>query len=235
MNVRAASVEMHFTGSEVVRDIVIGMSDGLTVPFALAAGLAGVVTSSFLITVAGLAEIVAGAIAMGLGGYLAARSQREHYHAELERERLEIQTVPEAETEEVREILAGYGLREEPLENAVQAITADHQRWLHFMMRNELNLEPPDPARARNSAATIGLSYIAGGSVPLAPYSVGLPVATALFWSAGLTLAALTMFGAVKGRYTGVSMVKAALQTALVGGLAATAAYLLARLVNRLA
>ena len=147
MHSHPATTEAHFTGSAVVRDVIIGMSDGLTVPFALAAGLAGVVTSSFLVLVAGLAEIVAGSIAMGLGGYLAARSDQEHYHAELAREEREIQAVPEMETQEVREVLAGYGLRDEPLENAVCAITADHQRWLDFMMRNELNLEPPDPQR----------------------------------------------------------------------------------------
>jgi vacuolar iron transporter family protein len=229
-----ATTEAHFTGSAVVRDVIIGMSDGLTVPFALAAGLAGVVTSSFLVLVAGLAEIVAGSIAMGLGGYLAARSDMEHYHAELAREEREIQTVPELETQEVREVLAGYGLRDEPLENAVGAITGNHQRWLNFMMRNELNLEPPDPQRARNSAATIGFSYIAGGILPLAPYAFRVPVMTALVWSAALTLVALLVFGAVKGRFTGVSMVKAAAQTALVGSLAASAAFFLARLVNGL-
>jgi vacuolar iron transporter family protein len=228
------STEAHFTGSAVVRDVIIGMADGLTVPFALAAGLAGVVTSSFLVLVAGLAEIVAGSIAMGLGGYLAARSDMEHYHAELAREEREIQTVPELETQEVREVLAGYGLSDEPLENAVGAITGDHRRWLNFMMRNELNLEPPDPKRARNSAATIGFSYIAGGILPLAPYAFRVPVMTALLWSAAITLVALLAFGAAKGRFTGVSMVKAAAQTALVGSLAASAAFFLARLVNGL-
>jgi vacuolar iron transporter family protein len=218
----------------MVRDVIIGMSDGLTVPFALAAGLAGVVTSSFLVLVAGLAEIVAGSIAMGLGGYLAARSDQEHYHAELAREQREIQAVPEMETQEVRDVLAGFGLRDETLENAVAVITADPQRWLDFMMRNELNLEPPDPKRARNSAATIGFSYIAGGILPLAPYAFKVPVTMALLWSAALTLVALLVFGAVKGRFAGVSIVKAALQTALVGSLAASAAYFLARLVNGL-
>jgi VIT1/CCC1 family predicted Fe2+/Mn2+ transporter len=234
MHPHPATTEAHFTGSAVVRDVIIGMSDGLTVPFALAAGLAGVVTSSFLVLVAGLAEIVAGSIAMGLGGYLAARSDQEHYHAELAREEREIRAVPEMETQEVREVLAGFGLRDETLENAVAAITADHQRWLDFMMRNELNLEPPDPKRARNSAATIGFSYIAGGILPLAPYAFKVPVTTALLWSAALTLVALLIFGAVKGRFAGVSMGKAALQTALVGSLAASAAYFLARLVNGL-
>ena len=234
MHSLTATTETHFTGSAVVRDIILGMADGLTVPFALAAGLAGVVTSSLIVLVAGLAEIVAGSIAMGLGGYLAARSEMEHYHAELAREEREIQAVPEMETQEVRDVLAGYGLRDEPLENAVGAITADPQRWLDFMMRNELNLEPPDPRRARNSAATIGFSYVAGGILPLAPYAFQVPVMTALLWSAAITLVALLVFGAVKGRFTGVSMVKAAAQTALVGSIAASAAFFLARLVNDL-
>jgi VIT1/CCC1 family predicted Fe2+/Mn2+ transporter len=231
---KTAAAEPHFTGSEAVRDVIIGMSDGLTVPFALAAGLSGVVTSSALVLVAGLAEIAAGSIAMGLGGYLAARSETEHYQAELVRERYEIQHVPDLERAEVREVLAGFGLKDELLENSVNAITEDDQRWLDFMMRNELNLEPPDPKRARNSAATIGFSYIAGGVLPLAPYALGLPVITALLWSAAITLAALLVFGGVKGRFTGVSTMKAALQTALVGSLAASAAYLLARLVKGL-
>ncbi len=225
---------MHFTGSAAVRDIIIGMSDGLTVPFALAAGLSGAVTSSFLVLVAGVAEIAAGSIAMGLGGYLAARSERDNYYAELARERREVHSIPETERQEVHEILAGYGLEDAALENAVAAVTADHERWVHFMMRNELNLEPPDPARARNSAMTIGLSYVAGGILPLAPYGLGLHVTVALAWSAGLTLAALLIFGAVKGRFTGVHAVKAALQTTMVGSLAAGAAYTLARLVSKL-
>jgi vacuolar iron transporter family protein len=212
------AMEMHFTGSAVVRDVIIGISDGMTVPFALAAGMSGVVTNSFLVLIAGIAELAAGSIAMGLGGYLAGRSDREHYHAELARERAEIQTVPEIERAEVRDVLAGYGLQDEALENAVACVTADPERWVRFMMRNELNLEQPDPTRARNSAMTIGSSYIAGGILPLAPYALRLPV----------------IFGAVKGRFTGVPMAKAALQTALVGSLAAGAAFGLARLVSGL-
>ncbi len=235
MGLTTAASEQHFTGSEVVRDIIIGMSDGLTVPFALAAGLSGVVTSSFLVLVAGLAEVAAGSIAMGLGGYLAARSDAEHYHAELAREKWEIEHLPGLETEEVREVLRDFGLRDETLADAVRSITSDRQLWLDFMMRNELNLEPPDPKRARNSAATIGLSYIAGGILPLAPYTLASHVPTALLWSAGLTVAALLVFGGIKGRFTGVSIVKAAVQTAFVGGLAASAAYGLAKLVNGLA
>jgi VIT1/CCC1 family predicted Fe2+/Mn2+ transporter len=228
------AIELHFTGSAVVRDVIIGMSDGMTVPFALAAGMSGVVSRSFLVLIAGIAEIAAGSIAMGLGGYLAGRSDREHYTAELAREQLEVQKVPELEREEVREVLAGYGLEDAALENAVACITADEKRWVDFMMRNELNLEQPDPARARNSAMTISVSYIAGGILPLAPYAFGLPVLRALSWSTALTLMTLLLFGAVKGRFTGVPMLKAALQTALVGSLAAGAAFGLARLVSGL-
>ncbi len=225
---------MHFTGNELVRDIILGVSDGMTVPFALAAGMSGVVNSSLLVLVAGLAELAAGSIAMGLGGYLAARSEREHYDAELARERIEIQTVPEVERDEVRQVFASYGLQGEVLENSVAAITSDDERWLGFMMRNELNLEQPLPQRARRSGLTIGLSYTAGGILPLVPYTWGLPVPVALSWSAGLTLVALLAFGAVKGRFTGVPMAKAGMQTVLVGGLAASAAYVLARLVGGL-
>jgi VIT1/CCC1 family predicted Fe2+/Mn2+ transporter len=225
---------MHFTGNELVRDIILGVSDGMTVPFALAAGMSGVVNSSLLVLVAGLAELTAGSIAMGLGGYLAARSEREHYDAELARERMEIQSVPEVERDEVRQVFASYGLQGEVLENSVAAITSDDERWLGFMMRNELNLEQPPPHRARRSGLTIGFSYTAGGILPLVPYTWGLPVPAALAWSAGLTLAALLAFGAVKGRFTGVPVAKAALQTVLVGGLAASAAYVLARLVGGL-
>jgi len=217
----------------VVRDIILGMSDGLTVPFALAAGLAGAVSSSLLVLVAGIAELTAGSISMGLGGYLAARSEQDHYYAERALEQRHIRAMPEAERTEVREILAGYGVRGEALDNVVAAITGNPKRWVDFMLRNELNIETPDPARARNSALTLGASYVAGGILPLAPYALGLRLATALGWSAGLTLMALLVFGAVKGRYSGVHMVKSALQTALVGSLAASAAYFLARLVNK--
>jgi len=225
--------ETHFKGSAVVRDIILGMSDGLTVPFALAAGLAGAVSSSFLVLVAGIAELTAGSISMGLGGYMAARSDQDHYYAERAREQRHIRAIPEAERKEVREILAGYGVRGEALDNVVAAITGNPKRWVDFMLRNELNIETPDPARARNSALTIGASYIAGGILPLAPYALGLRLTAALGWSAGLTLIALLAFGAVKGRFSGVRMLKSALQTALVGSLAASAAYFLARLVNK--
>lgn len=227
-------VEQHFTGSDTVRDIVIGMSDGLTVPFALAAGLSGAVDSSFVVLIAGIAEVVAGSIAMGLGGYLAARSEADHYQAELEREWREVKELPQAETEEVRQVFRGYGLEGEPLEQATRAVIARPQTWVEFMMKEELGLEKPDPRRALRSALTIGGSYVVGGAIPLLPYALRLPLASALIWSVVVTLVALLIFGAVKARFTGISLFRGAWQTALVGGLAAGAAYGLARLISGL-
>jgi VIT1/CCC1 family predicted Fe2+/Mn2+ transporter len=231
---RTTHVETHFTGSATVRDVVIGMSDGLTVPFALAAGLSGAVSSSFLVLVAGVAEMAAGSIAMGLGGYLAANSEADSYRAEYARESREVHDLPDAEAAEVRQIFEQYGLRDESLDAAVKAVMSNPKSWVDFMMREELGLEEPDPSRALRSALTIGLSYIAGGIVPLAPYAVGLPLNTALLLSVALTLVALVAFGALKGHYTGVSPVRSALQTAIVGAAAAGAAYALARAVSGL-
>lgn len=225
-------IEQHFTGSETIRDVVIGMSDGLTVPFALAAGLSGAVDNSFLVLIAGIAEVAAGSIAMGLGGFLAARSESDHYKAELEREWREVRELPERETEEVRAVFRRYGLDGEPLEQATQAVTAKPQAWVDFMMKEELGLEKPDPKRALTSALTIGGSYIVGGAIPLIPYALRLPMSSALLWSVAVTLMALAMFGAVKARFTGISMFKGAWQTALVGGLAAGVAFAIARLVS---
>ncbi len=231
---RTTHIETHFTGSAAVRDVVIGMSDGLTVPFALAAGLSGAVDRSLLVLVAGIAEMAAGSIAMGLGGYMAAKSEADTYRSELERECREVHDVPRVEAAEVKEIFAGYGLKGEPLDRAVEAISSNVDGWVRFMMREELGLEEPDPKRAFRSAVTIGLSYVAGGLVPLAPYTLGLPVSSALLVSVAVTLIALLVFGAIKGYFTGVPPLKGALQTALVGGLAAGAAYALARLVTSL-
>ncbi len=226
--------ETHFTGGETVRDIIIGMSDGLTVPFALAAGLAGSISQSSVVLAGGISEIAAGAISMGLGGYLAAQSEADTYRAELEREHREVREVPHRETEEVREILVGYGLEGETLKASVQGIISNHQNWVNFMMREELGLEKPDPKRATTSALTIGGSYIAGGIVPLAPYAFGLPVEMGFFWSIVTTSVALLVFGAVKGKFTSVPPLKSALQTLIVGSIAAGAAYGLARLVRGL-
>lgn len=221
-------VERHFTATEAVRDVVIGMSDGLTVPFALAAGLSAAVTSSSLIVTAGLAEVAAGAIAMGLGGYLAARTDIEHFDAEVARERREIAEVPEREVGEVESIMRGFGLDGEPLARVVSAITADRDRWVQFMMRFELGIERPDPRRAFTSAFTIGGAYIVGGLVPLVPYMLVPAVSDALVWSMISTGGALLAFGAIKGRITGMNLVRSAIQTLVVGGLAAGAAFGLA-------
>lgn len=228
----ALHVEQHFTGSETVRDVVIGMSDGLTVPFALAAGLAGAVSNHLLIVIGGLSEIAAGSIAMGMGGFLAARSDADSYRAEMRREEQEIRDVPEIERQEVREIFAGYGLQGQPLEAAVNAIAADGDAWVKFMMREELGLEEPNPNRALHSSLTIGGSYIAGGLVPLVPYFWPIAISTALVLSAIITLIALGIFGWVKGKFTGVYPLRSAVQTIVVGGLAAGVAYLIARLIS---
>ncbi len=225
-------VEKHFTASEVVRDIVIGMSDGLTVPFALAAGLSGAVESSGIIVTAALAEVAAGAIAMGLGGYLAARTDAEHFVSERAREERETQEMPEEEAAEVAGILRSYGLEDDKVAAVVNSIRADKKRWVDFMMRFELGLEEPDPKRATNSALTIALSYIAGGLVPLAPYFFLRSVHSALIGSVVVTLLALLVFGYVKGRFTTAKPFRSAWQTVVVGGLAATAAFVIAKAIG---
>lgn len=225
-------VEKHFAASDAVRDVVIGMADGLTVPFALAAGLSGAVDSSTLVVTAGLAEVAAGAIAMGLGGYLAARTDAEHYASERAREEREVDQLPEREAAEVAGILTSYGLDEAKAAEVVAAIRADKKRWVDFMMRFELGLEEPDPRRAVRSALTIGLSYAAGGLVPLAPYFFCGSVKVGLGVSVAVTLFALLAFGYVKGRLTTPRPLRSAWQTALVGGLAAAAAFGIARLVG---
>ncbi|MEJ2147851.1 MAG: VIT1/CCC1 transporter family protein [Chloroflexota bacterium] len=228
----APHVEQHFTASDTVRDVVIGMADGLTVPFALAAGLSGVAQATTIVVTAGLAEIAAGSIAMGLGGYLAARTDYEHYGAERLREIEETQTMPDAEADEVAVVFRDYGLTEEQVGPVVDAIRADQDRWVDFMMRFELGLEAPDPARARQSALTIALSYISGGMIPLLPYILLKDLTTALYLSVGVTLAALFVFGFVKARFTGVASLRGGLQTVLTGGLAAAAAFTIARLIG---
>lgn len=224
-------IEKHFTASETVRDIVIGMSDGLTVPFALAAGLSGAVDSTALIRTAGLAEVAAGAIAMGLGGYLAARTDAEHFAAEHAREERETREIPEAEAAEVAQAFRGYGLPEDTVAAVVAAIRSDRRRWVDFMMKFELGMEAPDPRRARNSALTIALSYVAGGLLPLAPYFLLRSVHQALVGSVIVTLLALFLFGFIKGRFTTNRPLRGAWQTVLVGGLAALAAFAIAKLI----
>src|SRR5208282_1699324 len=229
-------VEKHFTATAAVRDIVIGMSDGLTVPFALAAGLTGALAYSAkgpaIIVTAGLAEIAAGAIAMGLGGYLAAKTDSEHYASELDREYRETVELPEIETEEVAKVFRDYGLSQEQMAPIVTAITGNQKKWVDFMMRFELGLEQPDPGRASRSAGTIAASYIVGGLVPLAPYILMSEVRSALWVSVGVTLLALFVFGSIKGHFTGVKPLRGGMQTTLVGGLAAAAAFFIARLIS---
>jgi len=225
-------IEKHFQASEVVRDIVIGMSDGLTVPFALAAGLSGTGQTTSVVVVAGLAEIAAGSIAMGLGGYLAGRTDRDHYRSELAREYRETDELPEEEAAEVAEVFRRYGLPEERIEPVVEAVRSDKKRWVDFMMRFELGLEEPDPRRARNSAVTIAASYVAGGLVPLAPYMVSASLSGALRLSVAVTLTALFVFGYFKGRFTGIHPVRGGLQTLVIGGVASAAAYTIARLIS---
>jgi len=229
-------VEKHFTATAAVRDIVIGMADGLTVPFALAAGLtaaaAAIAKGTGIIVTAGFAEIAAGSIAMGLGGYLAARTDVEHYASELDREYRETVELPEIETEEVAKVFRDYGLSKEQMAPIVEAITADQKKWVDFMMRFELGLEQPDPARAARSAGTIAASYVVGGLIPLAPYITMREVLPALWVSVGVTLLALFIFGSIKGHYTGVKPLRGGMQTVLVGGLAAAAAFFIARLIS---
>jgi len=228
--------EHHFTASESVRDVVIGMSDGLTVPFALAAGISGAIASnphpSTLVVTAGLAEIAAGSIAMGLGGYLAAKTDQEHYASERDREVREIVELRDVEIDEVAKVFRDYGLTEAEMAPAVRAITGNEKSWVDFMMRFELGLEEPQPKRARISALTIAVSYIIGGLIPLAPYILLSDVQRGLYFSVGFTLLALAIFGWVKGRFTGIHPIKGGLQTVITGGLAAGAAFLIAKLIS---
>jgi len=224
-------VEEHFSGSAIVRDVVIGMADGLTVPFALAAGISGALTSSHIVVTAGLAEIAAGSIAMGLGGYLAAKSDAEHFYSELRREEEEIKTKADAERREITEIFEAYGITESESRPVLTALERNPIAWRDFMMRFELGLEEPEPKRAMRSAVTIAASYVVGGLVPLTPYMLMASSRSALVVSAIVTLIALGIFGFIKGHFTEVPKRKSALQTMLVGGLAAAVAYLIAKWV----
>ena len=229
---RIIHTEKHFTSSNFVRDMVIGMSDGLTVPFALAAGLSGAIMQTRLIVIGGLAEIAAGSIAMGLGGYLAARGDAEHYEQEKEREYREIKEIPEEEKAEVSRVFQDYGLPADESARVSEALSQRPDAWVDFMMRFELGLEEPEPTRARISALTIAMSYIVGGMIPLAPYILLSDVQMGLWWSVGVTLLALAVFGWVKGRFTGINPMKGAVQTVVIGGLAAGAAFLIAKLIS---
>ena len=223
--------EGHFQSTETVRDIIIGLSDGLTVPFALAAGLSGVATPG-IVVVAGLAEIAAGSIAMGLGGYLAARGDVEHYISERQREQREIVERTEDEEEEIYEIFEQYSVDRESAAPVLTALKRNPTAWVNFMMRFELGLEEPAANRAHRSALTIASSYVAGGFIPLLPYMLVHDSVEALEISVVITLVALAIFGALKGKLVGTGWLRSALQTTLIGGVAAAAAYALARLLN---
>lgn len=224
--------EEHLTSSEILTDIVIGMSDGLTVPFALAAGLSGAVSDVHLIVVAGIAEIAAGSIAMGLGGYLAGKTEEEHYASELKREYDEIERLPQVEKEEVRVFFEELGLSKDIQEKAVTELTKDKDRWADFMMKYELGLDKPDPRRARKSALNIGVSYIIGGLIPLSPYFFVNEGIAGLKISALVTLVCLFVFGYFKSRLTGTNPLKGALKVMLIGALAAGFAFGIARWIE---
>src|ERR1700679_210805 len=226
----SAHIEHHFTAGDTVRDVVIGMSVGLTVPFALAAGLSGAKVGTSVVVLAGLAEIAAGSIAMGLGGFLAARTDQEHYQSERQCEIKEAREIPEEEAAEVARVFQGWGLTDQQIQPIVTAISSDENRWVDFMMRFELGLEEPDPKRAIRSASTIGASYIAGGFIPLAPYFFLDDLRAGLMVSVVVTLAALFIFGCIKARFTGIAWWRGGFQTTLIGGLAAAAAFAIARL-----
>jgi vacuolar iron transporter family protein len=228
--------EQHMQGSEILRDIVIGMSDGLTVPFALAAGLSGLsgaAQSTALIVIAGIAEIAAGSIAMGLGGYLAGKTESDHYNAELRREYDEVEHVPEKEKEEVKEFFAGLGLSKDVQEQAVEEMTKDKDTWVDFMMKYELGLDKPDPKRARKSAFNIGASYVVGGLIPLSPYFFVHEGILGLKISAAITLICLFVFGYFKSKLTGVNPLAGALRVMIIGALAASCAFGVARLIEK--
>jgi len=233
-NVKDAHKEEHLKSSDFITDIVIGMSDGLTVPFALAAGLSGAVQSNSVVITAGIAEIVAGSIAMGLGGYLAGKTEQEHFQSELQREYDEVGNVPEKEREEVKLVFAQYGL-DGPTQNIIaNELAKDKDKWVDFMMKYELGLEKPDVNRARNSAATIGISYIVGGLIPLLAYFFTRTPYDGLLISALLTVICLFIFGYFKSRVTGQPPLKGAVKVTLIGITAAAAAFLVAKAFNKL-
>ena len=224
--------EKHLKSSDFITDTVIGMSDGLTVPFALAAGLSGAVDSNAVIITAGIAEIVAGSIAMGLGGYLAGRTELDHYQSELKREYEEVERVPEREMEEVKEVFAEYGLSEASQHLIAVELSKDKTKWVNFMMRFELGLEEPHPSRARKSALTIGISYFIGGLLPLAAYMLTPNPHDGLLLSLALTTMCLFVFGYFKSKVTGQPPIYGAFKVTLIGLLAAAAAFGIATLIS---
>ncbi|MBN4054390.1 VIT1/CCC1 transporter family protein [Nitrospira defluvii] len=225
-------VEKHFTAGENVRDIILGMVDGLTVPFALAAGLSGITTQTDIIVTAGFAEIAAGSISMGLGGYLAARSEVEHYATEQAREGLEIEQIPEVEAKEVRDIFQTYGINDEESAPVIESLKRRPKDWMRFMMRFELGLDPPKANRAMESGLTIASAYILGGLISLGAYIVVSDAQRALQISMVVTLISLAILGGIKGRFTGTPVIRSGLQTVFIGGIAAAAAFAIARIIS---
>ena len=224
--------EEHLKSSDMLTDVVIGMSDGLTVPFALAAGLSGAVDSTHIIVIAGVAEIAAGSIAMGLGGYLAGKTEQDHYKSELKREYEEVETKRDIEIKEVKNVFAEWGLSEEVQNKATEEIIKDKDKWVQFMMKHELHLDEPDPKRASKSALNIGVSYILGGFVPLTPYFFINDTIEALKISALFTLISLFIFGYFKSKITGISPFKGGLKVMFIGAIAAAAAFTIAKLIG---
>jgi VIT1/CCC1 family predicted Fe2+/Mn2+ transporter len=225
--------EEHLESSAFITDVVIGMSDGLTVPFALAAGLSGAVQSNAVVITAGIAEIVAGSIAMGLGGYLAGKTEQEHFQSELKREYDEVEKIPDEEKKEIRTIFAQYGLNQNTRDIIADDLAKDKDKWVDFMMKYELGLEKPDVNRARNSAATIGISYIVGGLIPLTAYFLTPTPFQGLIFSTLLTIACLFIFGYYKSKVTGQPPVRGAVKVTLIGITAAAAAFFVAKTVNK--
>jgi vacuolar iron transporter family protein len=222
--------EEHLKSSAALTDIVIGMSDGLTVPFALAAGLSGATVSSNIIVIAGIAEICAGSIAMGLGGYLAGKTEIDHYKSEQKREYYEVENLRHRELEETKEFFANIGLSPELQEKATAEIAQDKDRWVDFMMKYELGLDKPDPKRAIRSALNIGIAYVVGGIIPLSPYFFTSDSYAALKISVIATLACLFVFGFFKSKITGINPWWGALRVSAIGAMAAAAAFGVAKL-----
>ena len=222
--------ENHNYSSQNIKDIVIGLADGLTVPFALAAGISGIADSNHLVIVAGLAEVAAGSIAMGLGGYLAAKSENDHYNAELSREWEEVRNFPDIELQEVNQILKKFGVPDSQTLIIANAISKNPSKWVNFMMKFELGLDKPDHLRIYKTPLLIGSSYIIGGFLPLLPYMLTENITNGLYFSCIVTVSALAIFGALKGYYTGVSCLKSSIHTTVIGSLAAACAYFVAKL-----
>ncbi|HYV92063.1 MAG TPA: VIT1/CCC1 transporter family protein [Chitinophagales bacterium] len=224
--------EKHFESSAILKDVVIGMADGLTVPFALAAGLSGAVDSNVIVITAGIAEIVAGSIAMGLGGYLAGKTDADHFNSELKREYDEVERLPDKEKQEIRDVLAEYGISASSQNAVANELALDKNKWVDFMMKFELGLEKPKPKRATQSARNIALSYVAGGFIPLSAYFFTTHPYDGLIFSSAITLVALLAFGFFKAKVTGQPVWRGAYQTAFVGALAAGAAFFIARAIS---